>query len=91
MYNISMKSMLLALATFPFIAASAPLPSLTGCLPPDIRTVAIVMPGSVLAKPGFDKGVAMLRAADLDFREFALEALEAGDEELDELWSGKLF
>ena len=54
---------LIALATLPFLAAAAPLPSLTGCLPPDVRTVAIVMPGSVLAKPSFDKGVAMLRAA----------------------------
>jgi muramoyltetrapeptide carboxypeptidase len=58
----SMKR-IIALAALPFIAAAAPLPSLTGCLPPDVRTVAIVMPGSVLAKPSFDRGVAMLRAA----------------------------
>ena len=54
---------LIALVALPFLAGAAPLPSLTGCLPPDVRTVAIVMPGSILAKPRFDKGVAMLRAA----------------------------
>ena len=58
-----MKRMLLVLTALPFLAAAAPIPSFTGSFPPDVRTVAIVMPGSVLAKPSFDKGVAMLRAA----------------------------
>lgn len=43
-------------------AAETPL-DLKGCFPPEIRTVGVVMPASVLAKAKFDRGVEALRAA----------------------------
>ena len=58
-----MKRLLSALLALPLLAAANPIPPCTGCFPPDVRTVAIVMPGSVLSKPDFDRGVAMLKAA----------------------------
>ena len=54
---------LAALLALPLLAAAAPIPARTGCFPPSIRTVAIVMPGSVVPKADFDRGVAMLEAA----------------------------
>ena len=57
-----MKKLAVLLA-LPLLAAAAPIPKCTGCFPPSIRTVAIVMPGSILHKAHFDRGVAMLEAA----------------------------
>ena len=54
---------LAALLALPLLAASAPIPKGTGCFPPSIRTVAIVMPASIVPKAHFDRGVAMLEAA----------------------------
>lgn len=64
MKDSPMNKVTITLAALPLLAAAAaPVPSLTGCFPPDVRTVAIIMPGSVLQKTTFDQGVAMLRAA----------------------------
>ncbi len=54
---------LAALLALPLLASAAPIPTCTGCFPPSIRTVAIVMPGSIVPKADFNRGVAMLEAA----------------------------
>jgi len=39
------------------------MPDLTGCFPPEIKTVGVVMPASILAKKTFDAGVRALEKA----------------------------
>jgi len=64
----------------------------SGCFPPTVRTVGVVMPASILAKEKFDRGVAALKRAGyrvklaprLDFKRRAPVADRVAD--LEELW-----
>lgn len=65
---------------------------LAGCFPAEIRTVGIVMPASILAKPQFDRGIAALECAGyrvklaprLDFKKQASVADRTAD--LEDMW-----
>lgn len=53
----------LALAAATSVAAAGPQLDLRGAFPPEVRTIGVVMPASILPKAKFDRGVAALRAA----------------------------
>lgn len=53
----------LALAATTAVAAADPKLDLRGAFPPEVKTIGVVMPASILAKAKFDRGVAALRAA----------------------------
>ena len=81
-----------AMSAAVLVAAASPVPKCTGCFPPDVRTVAIVMPASILPKAEFDRGVAQLKAAGyriklaprLDFKKVA--PVEDRVADLEEAW-----
>jgi len=58
-----MRAALVAGAIAGMLTAQAADPDFSGCLPPEVKTVGIVMPGSVLAREHFDKGVRSLEKA----------------------------
>ena len=74
------------------LAAAAAIPDFTGVLPPEIKTIGVVMPASIQPKRNFDRGVAALEKAGfkvklaprLSFKELA--SVEDRTKDFEEMW-----
>ena len=92
----AMKIMALLMAAALGVSAAEkkapPPPDLAGCFPPEVKTIGVVMPASILNKASFDRGVAALKSAGyavklaprLDFKKVAPVADRVAD--FEQMW-----